>query len=112
MFTLDIKTAIHAGKHGEWNFVVVGKSEFNDSEIATIIEMKMCEEKIVHIDERFVPKILVDLGHFSSNGEIRRNKPDFVVTFPDNHIGWHTIQVSKNGPNKNKFVCLIVGPKY
>lgn len=36
------------------------------------------KEKIYYTDERFLPRILVDLGIYPSISEIRRNKPQLV----------------------------------
>ncbi len=36
------------------------------------------EEKTYYTDERFLPRILVDLGIYPSISEIRRNKPQLV----------------------------------
>lgn len=38
------------------------------------------KEKTYYTDERFLPRILVDLGIYPSVNEIRRNKPQFVKT--------------------------------
>lgn len=36
-------------------------------------------EKTCYTDERFLPKILVDLGIYPSISEIRRNKPELMI---------------------------------
>lgn len=36
-------------------------------------------EKTYYTEERFLPKILVDLGIYPSISEIRRNKPDLMI---------------------------------
>ena len=38
------------------------------------------KEKTYYTDERFLPRILVDLDIYPSVSEIRRNKPQFVKT--------------------------------
>ena len=38
------------------------------------------KEKTYYTDERFLPRILVDLGLYPSISEIRRNKPQLVKT--------------------------------
>lgn len=38
------------------------------------------KEKTYYTDERFLPRILVDLGLYPSVNEIRRNKPELVKT--------------------------------
>ena len=39
------------------------------------------EEKIYFTEERFLPRILVDIGIYPSVSEIRRNKPQLMITF-------------------------------
>ncbi|WP_444492167.1 hypothetical protein [[Ruminococcus] torques] len=36
-------------------------------------------EKTYYTEERFLPKILIDLGIYPSISEIRRNKPDLMI---------------------------------
>lgn len=38
------------------------------------------KEKTYYTEERFLPRILVDIGIYQSVSEIRRNKPQLVVT--------------------------------
>ena len=38
------------------------------------------KEKTFYTEERFLPKILVELGFYPSVSEIRRNRPDLMVT--------------------------------
>ena len=57
--------------------IVVPKSMFASSDDDwNAIE----KEKTYYTDERFLPRILVDLGIYPSVNEIRRNKPQFVKT--------------------------------
>lgn len=37
------------------------------------------KEKTYYTDERFLPRILVDIGIYPSVNEIRRNKPELIV---------------------------------
>lgn len=39
------------------------------------------KEKIYFTEERFLPRILVDIGIYPSVSEIRRNKPQLMITF-------------------------------
>ena len=41
---------------------------------------KVEKEKTYYTDERFLPRILVDIGIYPSVNEIRRNKPELVVS--------------------------------
>lgn len=38
------------------------------------------KEKTYYTEERFLPRILVDIGIYSSVSEIRRNKPQLMIT--------------------------------
>lgn len=40
---------------------------------------KVEKEKTYFTDERFLPRILVDIGIYPSVNEIRRNKPELIV---------------------------------
>lgn len=40
----------------------------------------MEREKTYFTDERFLPRILVDIGIYPSINEIRRNKPELIKT--------------------------------
>lgn len=42
--------------------------------------LQMEQEKTYYTDERFLPKILVELGIYPSISEIRRNKPNLMVS--------------------------------
>ena len=38
------------------------------------------KEKTYYTDERFLPRILVNIGIYSSVNEIRRNKPELMIS--------------------------------
>ena len=42
--------------------------------------IKFEKEKTYYTDERFVQRILVDIGIYPSVSEIRRNKPDLMIS--------------------------------
>ena len=42
--------------------------------------IKFEKEKTYYTDERFLPRILVDIGIYPSVSEIRRNKPDLMIS--------------------------------
>ena len=42
--------------------------------------IKFEKEKTYYTDERFLPRILVDIGLYPSVSEIRRNKPDLMIS--------------------------------
>lgn len=39
------------------------------------------KEKTYFTDERYLPRILVELGLYTSVSQIRKNKPDLMITF-------------------------------
>ena len=42
--------------------------------------IKFEKEKTYYTDERFLPRILVDIGIYPSVNEIRRNKPELMIS--------------------------------
>ena len=52
------------------------------------------KEKTYFTEERFLPRILVDIGIYPSISEIRRNKPQLVVTL-DHLDSRDEVKVSK-----------------
>ena len=55
---------------------------------------RMEKEKTYYTEEKFLPKILVELGIYPSISEIRRNKPNLMVNL-DNLELIDNIKVSK-----------------
>lgn len=52
------------------------------------------KEKTYYTEERFLPRILVDIGIYPSVSEIRRNKPQLVITL--DHLDFmNEVKVSK-----------------
>lgn len=45
--------------------------------------LRVEQEKTYYTDERFLPKILVELGIYPSISEIRRNKPNLMISLDD-----------------------------
>ena len=61
------------------------------------------KEKTFYTEERFLPKILVELGFYPSVSEIRRNRPDLMVTL-DNIDFIDTLRVKKR-----EWIWIAVG---
>lgn len=62
--------------------IVIGKPIVEPSTMFSFDEgdwNKVEKEKTYYTDERFLPRILVDIGIYPSVNEIRRNKPDLMV---------------------------------
>lgn len=59
------------------------------------------KEMTIFTEERFLPKILVDLGVFKSNSDVRRNRPELFVQLdkPD----FIELKIGK------KFFWIVVG---
>lgn len=78
--------------------IVIGKPLVEPSTMFSINENeweRLEKDKTYYTDERFLPRILVDIGIYPSVSEIRRNKPELMMElnkldFIDN------LKVSKN----------------
>ena len=60
-------------------------------------------DKTFNTNERFLPKILVDLGIYSSISEIRRNKPELFITLDKKDF------IFKLKVAKKRFLWIAVG---
>lgn len=60
------------------------------------------QDKTYYTEERFLPKILVELGIYPSISEIRRNKPNLMMSLSEVDF-MNEIKVSK----KRKFWILV-----
>lgn len=54
---------------------------------------------------RYLPKIMVEAGIVSSTSEVRRNRPDLCITFPDDMTDCIEVKWGK------KFLYIIIGKK-
>lgn len=61
------------------------------------------KEKTYYTEERFLPRILVELGIYPSISEIRRNRPDLVMTL--NELDF----IDKLKVSKKRVLWLLVG---
>lgn len=86
--------------------IVIGNPNCNISELLAIdnVDWENNEKKqTLFTTERFLPKILVELGFYPSVSEIRRNKPELCVTL--NKVDF----IDKLKVKKKQFVWIIVG---
>ena len=63
--------------------IVIGKPVVEPQQLFAADENdwnKTEKEKTYFTEERFLPRILVDIGIYPSVSEIRRNKPQLVIT--------------------------------
>ena len=64
--------------------VIIGKPIAEPQQMFALDEndwTKIEQEKTYYTEERFLPKILVELGIYPSISEIRRNKPNLMCNF-------------------------------
>lgn len=61
------------------------------------------KEKTYFTEERFLPRILVDIGIYPSISEIRRNKPQLVVTL--DHLDF----IDEVKVSKKRKLWIVVG---
>lgn len=61
--------------------------------------------KTLFTEERFLPKILVEIGAYKSINEIRKNKPELVKELNDMDY------IDKLKVSKKRFIWIIIGPK-
>lgn len=61
------------------------------------------KEKTYFTDERFLPKILVDIGAYPSISEIRRNKPELMVSLDNIEF------IDKLKVKKKLWLWILVG---
>ena len=77
--------------------IVIGKPIVEPSTMFALDEedwKNVEEEKTYYTEERFLPRILVDIGVYPSVSEIRRNKPELMVTL-DKLDFIHNLKASK-----------------
>ena len=63
--------------------IVIGKPIAESQQMFALDEndwSRIEQEKTYYTDERFLPRILVELGIYPSISEIRRNKPNLMVS--------------------------------
>lgn len=77
--------------------IVIGKPIVEPSTMFALDEddwKNVEKEKTYYTEERFLPRILVDIGVYPSVSEIRRNKPELMVTL-DKLDFIHNLKASK-----------------
>lgn len=85
--------------------IVIGQPLVSEAIIFGSSNEDWCENeqyKTFWTTERFLPRILVNLGFFSSTSEIKRNKPELFINLND--LDFLEIKV-----NKKKRVWILVG---
>ena len=86
--------------------IVVGKPLVNPCDIFASCETdweSVEKEKTYFTDERFLPKILVEIGAYPSVSEIRRNKPELMIELNDCDF------ISNLKVSKKRRIWVLVG---
>lgn len=64
---------------------------------------RMEKEKTYYTEERFLPKILVELGIYPSIGEVRRNRKELVVSL--DQVGF----IDRLKVSKKRTIWVLIG---
>lgn len=86
--------------------VVIGNIDTCESDLFAYDERDWCQnevDKTYYTNERFLPKILVALGIYPSVSEIRRNKPDLMITLSAKDF------ISKLKVAKKRYLWIAIG---
>ena len=86
--------------------IVIGKTLVSEIDLFALNEddwERVEKEKTFYTEERFLPKILVGLGFYPSVSEIRRNRPDLMVTLDNIDF------IDKLKVKKREWIWIAVG---
>ena len=86
--------------------IVIGSIDTCESDLFAYDERDWCQnevDKTYYTNERFLPKILVALGIYPSVSEIRRNKPDLMITLSTKDF------ISKLKVAKKRYLWIVIG---
>jgi len=86
--------------------IVIGRPLVHESGLLALNPSDWVENekaKTYYTNERFLPKILVQLGIYPSVTEIRRNRPDLMIEL--NKIDY----IDKLKVSKKRFLWIVVG---
>lgn len=86
--------------------IVIGKPIVSEKEIFSINNNDwetIEKDKTYYTDERFLPRILVDIGVYPSISEIRRNRKDLMITLDKLDF------IDKLKVAKKKYLWILVG---
>jgi hypothetical protein len=72
-------------------------------------DMGMISPTLHCTEERYLPRILVAANVFETTSDVRRMRPDLLVTFPDDWFRFLIIVIGKR--HKTRVVNLLVGSK-
>lgn len=86
--------------------IVIGKPIVSEKDMFSINDNDWNEiekDKTYYTDERFLPRILVDIGVYPSISEIRRNRKDLMITLDKLDF------IDKLKVAKKKYLWILVG---
>lgn len=86
--------------------IVIGSIDVKQSDLFAYDEkdwLNVEVHKTYYTEERFLPKILVDIGVYPSISEIRRNRPDLVRTLDTKDF------ISKLKVSKKRYLWIAIG---
>ena len=86
--------------------IVIGKPIVSEKEMFSINDNDwetIEKDKTYYTNERFLPRILVDIGVYPSISEIRRNRKDLMITL--NKLDF----IDKLKVAKKKYLWILVG---
>lgn len=86
--------------------IVIGKPLIAESKLFASDEKDWSfneKKKTFYTQERFLPKILVEIGVYPSISEIRRNRKDLMITLESPTF------IDKLKVGKKKYVWILVG---
>lgn len=86
--------------------VVIGKPIVSEKDMLSTNDNDWNEiekDKTYYTEERFLPRILVDIGVYPSVSEIRRNRKDLMITLDKIDF------IDKLKVGKKKYLWILVG---
>ena len=86
--------------------IVIGKPIVEPSTMFSIDEddwVRLEKDKTYYTNERFLPRILVDIGIYPSINEIRRNKPELMINLT------HLAFIDNLKVSKKRRLWILVG---
>lgn len=87
--------------------IYVGNPTWTEDEVNELWNPPVLD--VVRTDDRFLPKILIDLGWAESSSEVRRNQKHLFTAFPDDHEYFYEIRYGAD--HFPRTALLIVGIK-
>jgi hypothetical protein len=85
-------------------YIVIGKPIIEPNQLYDIFP--------AYFQDRFIPKILKDIGVVKSTSEVKRTRPDLFISLPDDYLGFFTITLGNYMRTWiTPYITFLVGPK-